>query len=191
MPADHEGRRRLGLAPAIALTLTAALIGLLAYGLIRGGNGKTLDDAIKRGELPTAPSSQLPLERLQGRGTLNLESLRGQIVVLNFWAHWCEPCRAEAPVLNRIHTRLQNERLGTVLGASYDDPPVDALRFARENKLKFPLVADVGTRLARAFGTNKLPETFVIDRQGRITAVSRGEVAYDFLDRAVTSAARP
>lgn len=173
----------------IAVVLTAALIALLGYGMVAGGTNDTLDDAVKRGERPAAPGARMPRPNLKGGGTTTLASLRGQVVVLNFWAHWCDPCRSEAPVLNRAQRRLQREKLGTVLGATYDDPPVDARAFAKKYSLAYPSVSDVGTKLAREYGTNKLPETFVIDRRGRVVAVSRGEISWQFLDNAITEAA--
>lgn len=183
-------RQRRSIVPAVAVVLTTALIVLLGYGMVAGGTDATLDDAVKRGERPAAPASTMQRPNLAGSGSTSLSDLRGRIVVLNFWAHWCEPCRDEAPVLNRAQRRLQREQLGTVLGATYDDPPVDARAFQRRYKLAFPSVSDVGTRLAREFGTNKLPETFVLDRRGRVVAISRGQISWAFLDRAITDAAR-
>lgn len=187
-PAAAPSRRPL--VPVTAAVLVALLVALLAYGMLRGGDSATLDEAVKRGEFPQAPGQELALARLSGPGTVSLASLRGQVVVLNFWAHWCDPCRDEAPVLEAVHRRMQRERTGTVLGATYDDPPVDARAFVRRYRLTYPSVTDVGTKLAREFGTNKLPETFVLDRDGRIVAIARGQVDRAFLDQAVRQAAR-
>lgn len=183
-------RRSRSIVPAVAVVLTTALIVLLGYGMVAGGTDETLDDAVKRGDRPVAPGAAMQRPNLVGSGSTSLADLRGKVVVLNFWAHWCEPCRDEAPVLNRAQRRLEREQLGTVLGATYDDPPVDARAFQRRYKLAFPSVSDVGTKLAREFGTNKLPETFVIDRRGRVAAISRGQISWQFLDRAITDAAR-
>jgi cytochrome c biogenesis protein CcmG/thiol:disulfide interchange protein DsbE len=183
-------RSRRSVVPVIAVTLTAALILLLVYGMVAGGTDATLDDAVKRGDRPVAPGATIDRPNLVGGGQTSLADLRGKVVVLNFWAHWCDPCRDEAPVLNRAQRRLTREGLGTVLGATYDDPPTDARAFARSNKLVFPSVSDVGTKLAGEFGTNKLPETFVIDRQGRVVAISRGQISWKFLNNAITEAAR-
>ncbi len=176
--------------PAVAAMLTLLLVGLLVYGMLKGGDDTTLDDAVKRGERPSAPGQNIALENLRGGGTTTLRSLRGQVVVLNFWAHWCDPCRDEAPELEKLHRQMQRARTGTVLGASYDDPPTDARAFMRRYRLTYPAANDVGTKLAREFGTNKLPETFVIDRLGRIVAIARGQVDDTFLRRAVAEATR-
>jgi len=180
---------RRSIVPAVAIALTTALVVLLGYGMLAGGTNTTLDDAVKRGDLPIAPGAKMQRPNLDGSGSTSLSDLRGQVVVLNFWAHWCDPCRAEAPVLNRAQARLMRERLGTVLGATYDDPPADARAFQRRYRLTFPSISDVGTKLAKEFGTNKLPETFVLDRQGRVVAISRGEISWQFLNRAITAAA--
>ena len=176
--------------PITVLVLAAALVGLLLYGMVKGGTNTTLDDAVKRGDHPVAPGASMPRPNLTGGGTTTLASLRGQVVVLNFWAHWCDPCRDEAPVLNRAQARLTAKRLGTVLGATFDDPPEDARAFLRHYKLSYPSVSDVGTKLAHDYGTNKLPETFVLDRRGRVVAISRGQVNDAFLNNAITTAER-
>lgn len=178
------------LVPIFSVVLAGALIALLIYGKVVGGTDQTLDDAVKRGESPPAPGAGIELQNLEDGGKTRLSDLRGQVVVLNFWAHWCEPCRAEAPELNAVQRRLTKERLGTVLGATYDDPPDDARAFVRRYRVTYPIVSDVGTKLAREFGTNKLPETFVIDRAGRVVAISRGQTDRKFVERAITRAAR-
>lgn len=188
---DTAPPRRRFTVPLLAIVLTAAIAGLILYGMLRGGTGATLDDALKRGERPQAPGATLKLPPLAGSAApVSLERLRGRIVVLNFWGSWCDPCRAEAPVLEAAQRRLRREHLGTVLGASYNDPPDKALAFARSVGISYPLVTDVGTKLAQTYGTTKLPETFILDRKGRIVAVSRGQISGRFLDRAITMAAR-
>ena len=101
------------------------------------------------------------------------------------WASWCKPCEAEAPILERAHKQLQRSGTGTVLGATYDDSTSASMKFARDNGLSFPSVRDVGTKLAERYGTNNLPETFVIDRDGRIVDVFRGQIDQAFVDRAL------
>lgn len=181
-------QQRRSVVPTVVVVLAAALIGLLVYGVVRGGDDTSLDDAVKRGDLPAAPGATLQRPLLAGGGTRSLADLRGQVVVLNFWASWCEPCSAEAPVLNRAQARLKG--VGTVLGATYLDTPSDSLRFEREHRVTYPSVRDTETQLARQYGTKNLPETFVLDRRGRIVAISRGQVSQRFLDAAIAKARR-
>ncbi len=171
--------------PVLVIVVAALLVGLLSYGLVAGGNDTTIDDAIRRGERPAAPQASLKLPLNDGTGSRSLTDVRGQIVVLNFWASWCEPCKDEAPVLEKIHKRLSNAGKGMVLGALFDDAISDAKEFEREFGLTYPSVRDVGTELYQGFGGTGVPETFVLDPQGRITAISRGQVSEEFLDRAL------
>jgi cytochrome c biogenesis protein CcmG, thiol:disulfide interchange protein DsbE len=180
--------RRRSLVPAVVGLLAAALVGLLVYGVVHGGDNTTLDDAVKSGQTPVAPGADLRRPMLNGGGDRSLDDYKGRVVVLNFWASWCEPCRSEAPILQRAQRRLASANLGTVLGATYEDARDDSLRFEREFKITYPSVRDIGTELARKYGTNKLPETFVLDRQGRIVAISRGQIGQAFLDSAIEKA---
>ncbi|HWH96298.1 MAG TPA: TlpA disulfide reductase family protein, partial [Baekduia sp.] len=120
----------------------------------------------------------------------SLADYKGQVVVLNFWASWCEPCRSEAPILQKAQAKLQAGHAGTVLGATYNDTEEDSAAFEREFKVTYPSLRDVGTELADEFGTRALPETFVLDRQGRVVAVSRGQVTQSFIDNALAEAQR-
>src|SRR5205807_2156101 len=81
------------------------------------------------------------LPALQGGGRLRLADYRGKVVVLNFWASWCAPCTAEAPLLERTQRQLGSQ--GTVLGATYNDVPGDSLGFARKEHLTYPSGRDV------------------------------------------------
>ena len=173
---------------AVAAVLAAALIALLVYGVTQSGSDTSLDSAVKDGKRPPAPDRVLPA--LDGSGSASLKALRGKVVVLNFWASWCDPCRTEAPRLERVQQRLAKAGTGTVLGVTYQDVPSDSKAFIAEHDLTYPNARDIGTKLAKQYGTRALPETFVLDRRGRIVAISRGEVSQQFLDRSVTEALR-
>lgn len=175
--------------PTVVLVAALALVALLVYGVASKGTDKTLDDAINRGERPTAPGATRALPVLgDDASTRSLAQYKGKVVVLNFWASWCDPCREEAPVLRRAQQRLQRTGAGTVLGATFNDTPDKSQAFVREYRLTFPMVRDVGTKLAREYGTRSLPETFVIDKQGKVVAISRGAISQSFLDRAIRKA---
>jgi cytochrome c biogenesis protein CcmG/thiol:disulfide interchange protein DsbE len=183
-------RKRRPVVPIVVTVLAAALVGLLVYGVVHGGENTTLDDAVKGGKRPTAPSAGLQRPMLDGSGKKSLADYKGQVVVLNFWASWCEPCRSEAPLLQATQAKLASAHAGTVLGATYNDAPGHSRAFEREFKVTYPSLRDVGTDLANAYGTRALPETFVLDRQGRVVALSRGQVTQKFLDNALAAAQR-
>ena len=159
----------------------AALVGLLTYGLVaREGGGSSIDGAIAKGERVEAPTSPLP--RLGASGSASLADFRGKVVVMNFWGSWCPPCVEELPLLERTHRRIA-ARGGTVLGVDVQDVSEDALGFVRRFNLTFPNVRDRDRELALEYGATAYPETFVIDRQGRVAALRRGPVDAAWLDR--------
>jgi cytochrome c biogenesis protein CcmG/thiol:disulfide interchange protein DsbE len=169
--------------PLVAILAAAALIGLLVYGVASRGENRSLDDAVSKGQRPAAPDRSLPM--LGGGGQKSLASYRGKPVVLNFWASWCAPCRQEAPLLESAQKRLAAKG-GTVLGVPFRDASPDSQAFVRKFELSYPSLRDVSGQLAKAYGTRALPETFVIDGQGHVAAIQRGEVTKAFLDTALT-----
>jgi len=155
-----------------------ALVALLAYGLSQNEPDRSVEDALARGELEQAPELQLP--KLSGGGDGSLADYRGEVVVLNFWASWCEPCREESPLLERWHQRMAG-RGGTVLGVDVLDVTGDAEDFIDEYGLTYPMLKDKDGDALESYGVVAYPETFVIDRDGRIAAVRRGPVDDAFM----------
>jgi len=167
---------------ATVIVGVGALIGLLVYGVIAGRPGHTLDDAIARGERPAAPAIALP--RLEGGATASLADYRGRVVVLNYWASWCPPCRQESPLLERWQRRIAS-RGGTVLGVDSLDVTADARAFVRKFGLTYPMLRDRDGDTQRRFGVTGYPETLIVDSDGRIAALQRGPVDEAFLRRTV------
>ncbi len=165
----------------MATGLGVALVALLVYGLLGVGQSRTLDDAVARGDRPAAPALAQPTT--DGR-RMSLADLRGKPVVLNFWASWCEPCEDEAPALVRAQRRLERAG-GTVLGVTVEDARPDSIAFERRFGMEYPSLRDVGGKLADEYASTSVPETFVIDREGKIVAIQRGSVDDRFLERAL------
>ena len=171
-------RRVLAPVPIAVICAVLALVGLLAYGLAANEPDRTVEEALERGSREPAPSLELP--RLSGSGVQSLDDYRGKVVVLNFWASWCEPCREESPLLDRWHRRIEPQG-GTVLGVDALDVTSDARDFIRRYGLSYPMLRDGNGDTREPFGIVGFPETFVIDRRGRIAAVRRGPVDEAFM----------
>lgn len=105
---------------------------------------------------------------LDGKPT-RLSDLRGKVVVLNFWASWCPPCRDEAPALDELQLRIAPLG-GVVLGvnAGVDDTQAGYEDFLKTYDINFPTYLDPSKRIALSYGTTVYPETYVINRKGRI-----------------------
>jgi cytochrome c biogenesis protein CcmG/thiol:disulfide interchange protein DsbE len=168
-------RRLLLVAQGAAVGLVVLLFALLVWKLVDDESG-ALGQAVARGERPQAP--EFALERLDGDGELTLSSLRGKAVVLNFWASWCIPCKEEAPFLEEVWRESRDDGL-VVVGLDAKDFRRDARDFVRRYELTFPIVYDgPGSTLSR-WGVTGFPETFVIDRDGKVVETFVGAVNSD------------
>lgn len=165
--------------PALVAILAVSLVALLIFGVLQTGTDDSLDEAVARGERPVAHDARLPL--LDGDGTKRIADWHGRYVVVNFFASWCDPCKEEAPMLNRVQRALER-RGGTVLGVAWDDLRADTRAFVRENGVAFPVVRDVDGGFGRAYGVIGLPETFVVDPQGRVAALLRQPLTQEWID---------
>jgi peroxiredoxin len=104
---------------------------------------------------------------------LRLEEFRGQVVLINFWASWCGPCRQEMPILQKIHERY--EPLGfTVLGVNVDEKEDKARRIIERLNVDFPLLLDTGQSVSKAYDVNAMPFTVLVDRDGKVGYIHRG-----------------
>ena len=168
-------RRARLVAQGVAVGLVALLFLLLVWTLVTEEGGDLAEWAA-RGDLPQAPD--FTLERLDEQGELTLSSLRGQGVVLNVWASWCIPCKEEAPVLEQVWRDNRNRGL-VVVGLDAKDFRRDARRFARRFDLSFPLVYDGPGDTLAGYGVTGFPETFVLDREGRVVEAFVGGVDSD------------
>lgn len=171
-PTEHGSRRsglHLRMAAGVAIVGTLVLAVVLAS---RFGVDPTLVASPLIGE----PAPQVVLPRLDSEGELDLAELRGQVVVVNFWASWCVACRAEHDDLVATASAFQ-ERGVTFVGIVYQDNPIAAMRFLDELGWgdNYEYVFDPGSRVAISFGVFGVPETFFIDPEGVVVGKITGE----------------
>jgi peroxiredoxin len=146
---------RLG--PWLVAAAVAVAAGFALYG------GSSTPPPLTRGS--TAPAFSLP--RLEGSGELSLASLRGRVVLLNFWATWCEPCEAEMPAMQRLHDQLAGDAFELV-AVSVDEKDSDVRAFQQRLGLQFPIVLDPSRAVSRLYQTFRYPESFLIDASGKV-----------------------
>jgi cytochrome c biogenesis protein CcmG/thiol:disulfide interchange protein DsbE len=154
-------------------------LALFANGLMSSREGGRL----QQGE--SAPDFELTL--LDG-SSLRLSDLRGQTVVLNFWASWCAPCRREASDLQSVWEAYQDQDV-VFVGVTYHDAKDASLAFVQEYGITYANGVDEMGRISDAYGVTAVPETYLIDREGQLSWYQIGEVQADVLIRQLDLAA--
>ena len=172
------------LLPGLVVGAAVLLLALLMFGVSSQGANTSIDALVARGVRPLAPNANMALPVLGSDSTARLADFRGKVVVLNVFASWCDPCQAEAPVLEQAERTIASKD-ATVLGVTYLDTSTDSEQFVQRWHLTYPVLRDISGNFIRSFGTTGVPETFVINRQGRIVAVQREQLAGTWLQQTV------
>jgi len=160
----HTSRRRL-------FGIAASLVAMATW----PGNARAT-------VVPSATAPDFTLRRLDG-ANLRLQEQRGQVVMVNFWATWCAPCRQEMPHLSRLYEKYRNSGF-VLLGVNVDDDARKAANLATSLGLRFPVLFDTDKAVSRVYDMNAMPATLLIDRDGRVRYIHRGyregfELTYD------------
>ena len=147
-----------------AVVVLAGLVALLVWQLAHRNDGGRFASAVDRGDAPAAPDFRLAY--LSRPGQLDLASLRGHPVVVNFWASWCTGCTYEAKRLSALAARW-GPRGVRFVGIDQQDLIGDARSYARRHQMDYTLVHEQGNATQRRYGVALLPESYVIDSHGR------------------------
>ncbi len=149
-----------------------------------------LDRQRVEGPRELAPEFSLPLvEAKETTQRMALSGLRGQVVVLDFWATWCQPCRAQMPALSRL--AKEHARDVVVLGVDQAEPPSTVRQFLAQHDAGYPLLADEDGAVGASYGVNSLPTLVIVDPKGRVFDVTHGVTSYARLERLVVAAGVP
>ncbi|MGH2895626.1 MAG: TlpA family protein disulfide reductase, partial [Solirubrobacteraceae bacterium] len=140
------------------------------------GAASSIDAALARGIRQPAPDAKLALPILGSSATRSLESFRGKVVMLSVFASWCQLCKAQTTALEQAQAVIAGQG-ATVVGVTYEDNSAAAEAFVRATHITYPVLGDPTARFVRSFGVLRgVPETFIIDRRGRIAAVRAGPI---------------
>ena len=169
--------RRTPLLAGVAAAV-AVIVALLAAGLGR-------DPSVTTSPLVGRMAPNFTLSQLDGP-PVTLSKLRGQVVIINFWASWCVECKVEQAALDQTWQQFQDSGV-VVLGVDFQDAIGAARSYVRTDGLTYPVVEDAGSKTALAYGLRGVPETFVVNRYGRIVKHVIGPVGATALASEINS----
>jgi cytochrome c biogenesis protein CcmG/thiol:disulfide interchange protein DsbE len=168
-PQPDQQRRGFGLGSFVllgAIVIAAIIVGLAL--------------ARQKQTQPTSgPAPDFTVTTFDGQ-EVSLSDLRGQVVLVNFWASWCIPCKDEAPVLQAAWERYRDRGV-VILGVAYVDTPSNSLAFIDEFGITYPNAPDAETRVSDAYHITGVPETFLIDQNGQIAQFFYAQVTEESL----------
>ena len=166
-------KKRSGGGIFLAFSIVLALLGLLGWGLIKS----------QKGPVENGPAPDFTLKGFDGR-TVTLSELRGQVVVVNFWASWCLPCREEAAYLEQTWRKYEDQGV-IFIGVDYVDTEKAALAYIEEFDITYINGPDIKTRISDAYNIQGVPETFFIAKNGELRGVHIGPLKSPQLDEKI------
>lgn len=173
----------------LIITVIIAMFGWAIYSFVikdttvpgEAGQEEDGEIGLKKGNY--APDFELEL--LSGE-TVKLSDYRGQPVILNFWATWCPPCRAEMPDMQKIHEDYDVAILG-VNQIDTESSPKNVPDFIDELGVTFPILLDAESLVGIRYGAKVLPTTYLIDKDGRVYDIAKGPLTYDAMFQVIKS----
>jgi cytochrome c biogenesis protein CcmG/thiol:disulfide interchange protein DsbE len=167
---EKPQRRSISWGTVVAFGLLFALLGLLAWGLNKS----------QRGPLDSGLAPDFTLTGYDGR-IVTLSKLRGQVVIINFWASWCQPCREEAAYLEQTWRKYKDQGV-VFIGVDYADTDRPALAYLKEFGITYLNGPDLGTRISQAYNIKGVPETYYVAKNGELRGVQIGPLKSPQLD---------
>ncbi len=143
---------------------TVRLLVVAALAVVGSGAGAAVT--------PSAGAPDFTLPSLDGPN-LRLQEQRGRVVMINFWATWCGPCRVEMPHLSKLYEKYRGSGF-TVLAVNIDEDPHKAASLAKQLGMRFPVLLDTEKKVSRLYDLSTMPSTVLVDRDGRVRFVHRG-----------------
>ncbi len=166
-------RRKLKAGWIVTFGLVAALLGFLGWGLYKSSTGPRA----------SGMAPDFTIQSFTGQN-VTLSQLKGQVVIVNFWASWCPPCREEAAYLEQTWRKYQGKGVMFV-GVDWVDTPTNAQAYIKEFSITYPNGPDIGTKAAQAYRIQGVPETFFVDRRGNLRGVHIGPLQAPELDQKI------
>jgi cytochrome c biogenesis protein CcmG/thiol:disulfide interchange protein DsbE len=164
---------RVSLGAIIAFALILGLLAMLGWRMYK----------ISQGQVDSGMAPDFTLTSFDGE-TLTLSELRGQVVIINFWASWCPPCREEAPYLEATWRKYKDQGV-VFIGVDYVDTETAALSYIEEFDITYFNGPDVGTRISYDYNMKGVPETFFVAKNGEIRGVKIGPLYPPELDQRI------
>ena len=174
-PAINETNRRQIKSVYIiaAFVVLVAFLGLLGWGLVKA----------QKSPITSGAAPDFTLTSFDGK-TLTLSKLQGKVVVVNFWASWCPPCRVEAPYLEQTW-RKYKDRGVVFIGVDYVDTEPNALTYLKEFDITYFNGPDLGTRISQSYNIKGVPETYYVARNGEVRGNTIGPLSPPQLDQKI------